>query len=276
MEIDDKYKNYGTLKRLEYVENQMKKAEQHEKLYHATKVESLISIIKNKELWLSNLNNVNDTQERKNIDFKEYRNSTYVACFSYSEELAPHHWEEYGGEADGVLIGIKNHEFWTSDIVFLNSQNGLVEGEDNIIFKNIDDGILKAKAFFINSMKLVEIDYLPSGYSKDRYHIAEIQEGGQYIIPALTAIQKDATGWSIKGKKRNWYLENEVRLVVVLQKKDTQNQLFYYPKIRVKLKDSFFKDVVIKFSPKMNQRKKYEYRKQLEDLLGKNNITFLE
>ncbi len=79
-----------------------------------------------------------------------------------------------------------------------------------------------------------------------------------------------------KRKKRNWYLENEVRLVVVLQKKDTQNQLFYYPKIRVKLKDSFFKDVVIKFSPKMNQRKKYEYRKQLEDLLGKDNITFLE
>ena len=114
-------------RKTEILKAQSCKAEKHENLYHVTTILALKSIIKNNEIWLSNLSNVNDMEEKARIDWKEYLDSTYVSCTTFDKGLSPHHWEEYGNRDDGVTIGLKNGKFWENEIVFLDENNEAIK-----------------------------------------------------------------------------------------------------------------------------------------------------
>jgi hypothetical protein len=57
---------------MEFIRKSKNEANQFEWLYHCTSVDALISMINSREMWLSNLQLVNDTEEVGRIDFDEY------------------------------------------------------------------------------------------------------------------------------------------------------------------------------------------------------------
>ena len=61
--IGSKISAADALNNLEFVRKSKDEAKKYEWLYHCTSVEALISVIENREMWLSNLKVVNDKEE---------------------------------------------------------------------------------------------------------------------------------------------------------------------------------------------------------------------
>ena len=72
----------NALNNLNFIRESKRLAEEHEWLYHCTTDVALISILKNKELWLSNLKLVNDAEEADRVDVPEYER-TYLYMLFY-------------------------------------------------------------------------------------------------------------------------------------------------------------------------------------------------
>ena len=260
----------STKERRRFLEEQCLKAEKHEYLYHVTTMQALKSIIKHNQIWLSNLSSVNDMEEKARIDWKEYIDSTYVFCTTYDKELSPHHWDEYGNKADGVIIGIKNGKFWENDIVFLDENNKPILDEKYIVNKNMDIIPIKS-SFYIHSLKLVEVSY--EGIS-EKSKIVEKQDGGMFVFPGLAAVTKSREGISVKTHKpREWWTEKEVRLVIVISNRLSKNDVWYPKRIAVKLNKSFWDSMQIRFSPSMSNEKKRECKSELVELLTGYDVT---
>lgn len=111
--------NVGDNMRL--ITDSIEAAKSYEWLYHCTNSKAFLSILKNREFWFSNLNNVNDKDEVARIDDKAYEKAFYIGSFTYNNNIPDEHWKEYANE-NGVLIGVKKHWF-KRHAVFMNTKN---------------------------------------------------------------------------------------------------------------------------------------------------------
>lgn len=105
-------------------------AKQYELLYHCCSMEALLSIIKNKEFWLSNLTCVNDHEECEKVNVAEFKNSFFVACFTYEDNVPDDNWEEYSAYDTGVLFSVK-FDWFKRDAVFMTTTNQKRMEEDH-------------------------------------------------------------------------------------------------------------------------------------------------
>lgn len=108
-----------------------KKAKYGEKLYHYTSLNTFISMIKNREIWMSSTGSMNDRKETSYfIEMMERELSTYgrsdffervhtqiplnykyAFCLSTEEDDASQ-WERYGDSAMGVCLAFKVEELY--------------------------------------------------------------------------------------------------------------------------------------------------------------------
>lgn len=63
------------MKNMEFVKKSKEEANKYKWLYHCTSIDALFSMIEYREMWLSNMQVVNDKEEVAHIDFKEYEKS---------------------------------------------------------------------------------------------------------------------------------------------------------------------------------------------------------
>lgn len=119
-----------------------KKAKYGEKLYHYTSLNTFISMIKNREIWMSSTGSMNDSKETSYfIEMMEHElssygrsdffervhtqiplNYKYAFCLSTEEDDAAQ-WERYGDSAMGVCLAFNVEELYKclygySDIMF--------------------------------------------------------------------------------------------------------------------------------------------------------------
>ena len=110
-------------------------AAKYEWLYHCTNTSGLLGILKSREFWLTNLKNVNDSEEADRIDSPSYEKSYYVCCFSYDPSIPEEHWKEYGAMDDGVVIGVKRSWFSRAP-VFMTTNHQKCDDTHMHIFGN--------------------------------------------------------------------------------------------------------------------------------------------
>lgn len=272
-------------------------AKSHEWLYQCTTMEALKSILKSKEIWLSNLKNVNDMEEVKRITVPEFEKAFYVACFTYENNIPQEHWKEYGNEKNGVLFSFKK-EWISKKAKFMYGPGDEVQDDNFKIYKNYDEA-LKAtwnaileepkriyNPYFIfdfNFYQIVYDDNLKREMSGECVLKMDdsVLKGGRFITPEAVGIIKNTHGLCKKTNTetydKDWTSEKEVRLKIgVKSNYDILPRDIVFPKMAVELKDNAFDELQIRFSPTMAEEKKNENIKELKELLPNSTITLLE
>lgn len=291
----------NTLDNLKFIEESKRMAREHEWVFHCTTDISLLSILKNSELWLSNLKLVNDKQEVARVDVPEYEKTYYVSCFTYDPQIPKEHWEEYGNMQNGVLIGIKP-EWVKRTAVFMCGNNQKCDSEFSMIFEN-EDAALNYKMeqqqngrltnpFYINAFDFYQVVYndelIKNIKESSSMEINGQVFSGQSLTPAVAGIIKSTKGicqrWGVEPYEKDWSTEKEVRLKVGIQQLDilaNGNEIHddmimkeaFFPKIAVALTEDAFEEVKIKFSPAFKDRK--AYLKKVENMLPGRKIEVL-
>ncbi len=283
----------NALDNMRFIDESKRLAKEHEWLYHCTTDMALISILKNRELWLSNLQLVNDKEEVERIDVSEYEKTYYVSCFTYNPQISKEHWIEYGNVENGVLIGIKST--WVKrKAVFMCGNNHKCEDEYSFIFKNREEALeykmeqqskhRLTNPFYINAFDFYQIIY-DDNLSKTIKGNGSVKIKGNEILgrsltPVIAGIIKSKKGLcQRRGREpymKDWSSEKEVRLKVGIQQLEifkNNNEIHdgmimqnvFFPKIAIPVSDEAFDEIKIKFSPGFKNQKEYigEIRKLL-------------
>lgn len=264
-------------------------ADEYEWLYQCTSFDSLVSIIENRELWLSNLTKVNDQEEVERITVPEYEKLYYVACFTYRDNIPKEHWDEYGKGSYSVLFGFKK-EWVRREMSFLNSKGEKIEYLGMQICDNYEEATDIAikhryNPYFINNFDFYKIIYSDKLKRKMNgnvsWNMGEINLDGNFIVAGLPGIIKSKKGKCVRPDKepyvKRWTTEKEVRLKVGVDSMDSLlKKTVYAPKMAVKLNDEAFNEVRIRFSPLMDEAYKEKCLGEIQKLLPHSRIVELK
>lgn len=274
---------------LMFIREAKKAAQEYTWLYHCASVSALLSIIEHREMWLSNLKNVNDAEEAKRIDVDKFEKGFYVGCFTYDPDIKDEHWNEYGKAEDKVLFGVKK-EWFTKKAYFLNGDHT----KDNTkIFRNFDEmvqyqietsrnGVCEFPPYFIfdyGFYKVVYDDNLKKSISTDcNWYVDGTELPGRTITASVAGIIKSTHGLCWRDGKeeydKDWSQEKEVRLKVgvMTQNKTIQELGAYYNQLAVQLSEDAFSELPIKFNPDMKNDVRKKYLDELKRKLPYSNI----
>ena len=286
---------------LQFIQKSKELAKTHEWLYHCTKTDALKNILKNREFWLSNLKTVNDEEEAGRIDIPEYENKYYVCCFTYDPQIPDEHWEEYGSESDGVLVGVKK-EWFLRKAAFMCGYNTKCEDEFLTIWSECDKALAFLKSeqqkrhiinpFYINSFDFFQVVYedeLERNIAEDAWLDCDgTKMPGRILTPEVAGIIKSTHGicrrYGKDSYEKAWRTEKEVRLKVGVQQikifsngneyhDGTIMKNSFFPKIAVPVSDKAFDTLKIAFSPKFDNRD--NFLKELREILPKSCIEVI-
>lgn len=291
----------SAIENLHFIRESKKLAQSHEWLYHCTTSSALISILKNREFWLSNLKLVNDKEETERIDVPKYDKTYYVCCFTYDSEIPDEHWKEYGNIKDGVLIAVKP-EWFLRSATFMDSVNQKCIDEFFCVMENrnraLEYKIKKQKQscitnpFYINTFGFYQVIY-DDKLKKDIRGNAEIEiDGvkipGRSLSPEVAGIIKYTHGMCERtGKEpyeKDWTTEKEVRLKVGIQQFDINKNgneehdgmimtKAFCPKIAVPVSENAFDEIYIKFSPEFEN--KDEFLNELRNMIPRSKFEII-
>lgn len=281
---------------LRLIEKSKNEAMKYEWLFHCTKSENLLSIIKSRTFWLSEIKHTNDKMEFQQIDVDTYKNSYYIACFSLESRLSDPHWKEYSDTSmtNGILFGVKR-DWFTKKINFMNSENNKADIEMLKIYEGYNEA-LNEKIRKQKENRIIEPYYILNyGFYKiiyDNEINVKIRTKGKFhgvdmpcfniLIPSAIGIVKRTDGICSRNGmnpyNKSWVDENEVRLKVQIESFSQKFNAIdcYFPKISVSLSNEAFNDLKIKFSPYFDQTKKVEYIDTLENLLPNSKIEVIK
>lgn len=184
---------------LVFLKKAKENAKRHKILYHCTDMQALLSIVKNKEFWLTNLSYVNDKDEKKRIDLPEYENSIFVCCFTYNHNIPIEHWKEYSSKGDGVLFSVKQ-DWFKKDVKLMTEDNKKI---DNKVFQKEYEMInnnpqTPLGSYFIRSFDFFEVVYDDSLkqniLNKGFINFEEKIEVSNIILPSVAGIIKTKQG----------------------------------------------------------------------------------
>lgn len=291
----------NALDNMRFIDESKRLAKEHEWLFHCTTDTALISILKNRELWLSNLKLVNDKEEIERVDVPEYEKTYYVSCFTYDPKIPEEHWLEYGNIENGVLIGIK--PTWIErEAIFMNTDNQKCEDEFWRIFKNQDEALkykveqqLKRKItnpYYINAFGFYQVIYddtvVKTIKGNGTMDINGAVIPGRTLTPGIAGIIKSTKGmcqrWGKEPYMKDWTSEKEVRLKVGIQQFDIFKNGYenhdgmivqngFFPKVAIPVSGKAFDEIKIKFSP--NFKNQEEYLEKLNNILPDSAIEVI-
>ena len=280
------------MKVLRFVRQSKEDAKQYEWLYQCTNIASLLNIIKSKEIWLTNLQLVNDKEEAKRITVPEFEKSYYVACFTYADDIPLEHWTEYcNGEPEkGILVGIKNDcvvkkpEFLSQDgyRVFDNKIKicGSFEEATRVVLKS--NGQMPYFIIDYGFYKIVYDDELKSTMDGAcNWDVDDNMPMGKYIITGFPGTVKNKQGMCCRNGRepypKKWASEKEIRLKVGV--KTTNKQLpkdMFFPRMALPLKENIFDEIILRFSPMMDEKVAEETLRTIKEVLPHSIIHVLD
>lgn len=289
----------SAIENLHFIRESKELAQTHDWLYHCTTASALKSILRNREFWLSNLKCVNDDEEAERIDVPEYENKYYVCCFTYDPWISDEHWEEYGSESGGVLIGIKT-KWFLRKAIFMCGDNSKNDDKFTKIAPNYDEALsIKSteqqkgrvtNPFYISSFDFYQIKYddeLVKNISGIGY-IGGNETQGRTLTPEIAGIIKSTHGMCKRqGKEahdKDWTTEKEVRLKVGIQQLEIFTngheihdgmimKTIFFPKIAVPVSDEAFDVLKISFAPQFRDRK--GFLEEMRQLLPESVIEVI-
>lgn len=266
---------------MEFARRSRKEAKKYEWLYHCTTKDAFISMVKTREMWLSNLKVVNDKEEANRINLKRFKNKFYIGSFTYDPRIPKKHWNEYGTVKDGVLVGFKP-EWFDFKPVFMLGDN------TKDTYHPIYPEITLAPQNSISTVWSVH----NAGFYKVVYDdnlMVELQTEGwmdscpenimKVVIPNAAGIIKKTKGWCERnGKKpyvKSWKDEKEVRLKIYVDRKCSDDVMDsgFFPKMAIPLNEKAFEEVRLKFSPKFSGKE--DFVQKVKDLLPNSTIEIL-
>ena len=274
------------------VKESKKAADQYEWLYHCTSVDALLSIISNREMWLSNLQVVNDQEEAKRISSKTFEKSYYVACFTYDKNILNTHWEEYGKSNECILFGLKKTWF-EKKLTFLEEEHKKCNEQCFSIYNSFNDAlnfqkneIKKGKSvgspYFVIDYGFYKIIYDDNLKAKMETEAVWKIDGnnvdGTLIIPSVAGIIKSTHGICYRDGKepyeKDWTSEKEVRLKVGVTTNNAQitSQGYYFRQMAIRLSKDAFSELPIKFGMNMSCENRKRSILKIESLLPETEI----
>ena len=270
-------------------------AQKHEWIYHCTSSDSLLGILKSREFWLTNLQDVNDAEEATRIDVPSYEKSYYVSCFTYDKNIPDSHWIEYGAMDNGVIIGVKQ-EWFLRKPVFVTTSHQKCTEESMKIFMSYHDA-LNYKVYKelngyrgIDPFYLFDFDFYQIIYDNNikKYMLGDCEinfDGvivpGKSISQNIPGVIKSTSGWCKRpGRepyKKDWHTEKEVRLKVGAQRMScmdgiTPNKMndIYFRLISIPLSNDAFNTIKIGFSP--NFKNKSDFLNEIKNIYPNSKI----
>lgn len=269
---------------LSLVERSNAGAKNYEWLYQCTTKENFLSILESRELWLSNLKDVNDKEEVERIGVPEYENKVYVSSFTYDADISNEHWKEYARDIkQGILFGVKKDWFIRS-ATFMDANNKKMDD----IYNAIETDVTKAFAVekkrqdaenifcppnYIQSFNFYKIIYDDVLYLDIRKETQQFGAKGYIVFPEVAGIIKKTKGMCIRNKKliyeKNWEEEKEVRLKMMINNCVCNDKPSYFSRIAVPLSDDAFNVIKIRFSPEFEGKE--EYKNRIEQILEKQS-----
>ncbi len=279
------------------VQQSRKGAKQYKWLYQCTCIDKLKNIIGSREIWLTNLKDVNDKEEANRINIPDFENSYFVSCFTYEDNIDQQHWYEYGHGKNGILYGFKR-EWVKKEAEFILDNGEIFSNEKHFkIYRDSEETnkiTLEEKKF--NNRECYPYYFFDFGFYKIIYddelqktmdcpcewQIGTIKlDDGIFISQDLPGIIKKTKGECHRNGgqtyTKNWENEKEVRLKAGIQ---SDHELLpndiHFQKLAVKLTDNAFDELIIRFSPDMPEEMRRNSLKDLEGLLPDSKIQILE
>ena len=270
---------------IHFVEESKQKAATHEWLYHCTTANALLSILNNREIWLSNLKVVNDQEEVEKIDLPEYEKRFFVGCFTYDPNIPDEHWDEYGTDKNGILWAVKS-SFFKREVYLLDGQNKHMEGDlfrvhtdmhtaiqYCIEIQNNQNRLLNPYYMFgFGLYQIIYDDELKKTIHGDAVmHLAGGDVLGCSVSPDIPGIIKSTHGLCQRpgreSYRKDWTTEKEVRLKVSVQQleedingnkeHDKMIHKFWFKRAAVPLSENALHCIKIRFSPNFDDKKAF-------------------
>lgn len=287
---------------LEFIDESVRQAHTYEWIYHCTSASAALNILRSKELWLSNLQKVNDKNEAERIKEQMFRYSVYVGSFTYDPALSREHWKEYGSLENGVLLGIRPSSF-VRKAYFLRESNEIADEKGFYIYDDkeevgkavIDD---RQKDIISNHFYIYDFDFYKVVYDDEMfrniYSEGAISKEGRSIpivvcTPNVAGIIKQKSGMcareGIPAYPKNWEEEKEARLKVTLCQTimyRNGNKLHdglitidktYFCRIAVPMREDAFDIIQIGFSPDFKDRD--GFIANVKNILPNSNIIII-
>lgn len=277
---------------IRFVEESKRKAATHDWLYHCTTAEAFFSMIKSREMWLSNLKLVNDQEEVGRIDLPEYEKRYFVGCFTYDPDIPAEHWDEYGKRADGILWAVKR-SYFKHEVYLMSSDNKHMESDLFQVHTNMEAAFKHSYELQQTKNKLSNPYYM-LGYGfyqvvyddelKKTIHgdsVMHLDGGdvkGSSVSPDIPGIIKSTHGlcqrFGREPYEKDWTTEKEVRLKVSVQQlseekngneqHDGMIQNIWFRKVAVPFANDAFQKVRIRLSPDFDDQEAFMNRLRQE------------
>lgn len=285
---------------LEFVEESKRLAATHDWLYHCTDADKLISILESKEMWMSNLKNVNDHEEAGRIDVPEYENKYFVACFTYDPNVPPEHWNEYG--KNNGLIWAVQRTYFKKQIILLDKENKHLDDDQFRVFPDINKAFTHCiemqrcnklylypyYMFGFGFYQIVYDDELKKNIAgESQICMGKTNIRGRSLNPDIPGIIKATRGICQRDGEapyvKDWTSEKEVRLKVSIHQvyedkngnedHDRYINSMWFNRVAVPFTEEAFKTIRIKFSPYFVGKE--DFIDRLHNLLPKANVEEL-
>jgi len=227
-----------------------------EYLYHYTSISSLGLILKNRTLKFNSLLNMDDLEEAKANDLKEYGKYCFVSSWTDSDEEKISLWSMYTYNMSGVRI--KMHKLPFETYTYKINKPGLdITSIDNF-FPEHFWGMDKCVPIYYPNEKFVErIEYT---------------DDEKLIYPDLLKYNKETDQTTLalnllgKYKRKEWNFQDEIRYKIIffpftlkecydleIAKRNISQQIdLPFDSCFLQIKDEYFNEVEITKGPKMN------------------------
>ncbi|QNF34415.1 hypothetical protein HUW51_17415 [Adhaeribacter swui] len=186
-----------------------------EYLYHYTSIETLALILSTKKIRFNALNQVDDLDEGKCLDFKFISKYFFVSCWTSLEEESLPFWNMYTPNMKGIRIKMP-YDFFNTNDISTKGIYGLAEGH----FKSI----VSQEETFQNNYWIVptQNEYLfDVDYTSDN----------KKLFPQIETINGDSFNINLNKigiyKSLHWKFQSEWRYIIKIMPTSSRNPAYY-------------------------------------------------
>ena len=182
-------------------------------LYHYSRIDTLLLILKNKTLAFNSLQNVDDLEEADSEDIEQIGKICYVSCWTNDDSESIPMWNMYTPNMQGVRIKLKEYPFQK----YFYKKGEYFFNEDCDSYINYDSLYRDDKACITANAPLLEHVIYTEDERKLYPHIKNVTkkveklDNGKININETINYSFNELG---RYKRSNWSFQNEIRYII--------------------------------------------------------------
>lgn len=186
-----------------------------EYLYHYTSIESLALILKNRTIRLNPLDKMDDLQEKRSAEIKDFGKFTFVSCWTSDEVESIPMWKLYTQLTSGVRIKMRIRPFVQYNNVPVNQlREWAYKNNGQIVNEVVSNSATYIDAYWMLNHGVIT----PHAFGDDILCKIEYTNELEKLEPKI-AVYKDGTTYlcgNMLGKHKNeyWRFQNEWRYLL--------------------------------------------------------------